>query len=69
MKWEYKAATIEGDKAVPLSERLNELGERGWELIQVALDSNLFVFKRPKSETFTEDERKMVDYFRGTVDR
>ena len=52
MKWEYKAIKIikpiESEKGVDLANALNEMGQRGWELVQCNLDHNVFVFKRPK---------------------
>jgi hypothetical protein len=62
MKWEYHILTLKTVK----DEDFQTLGEKRFELVGV--NETWAFFKRPKPETFTEDERKMIDYFRGTVD-
>lgn len=33
-KWEYKMGTVSADSPVGLIDKLNELGDEGWELVQ-----------------------------------
>lgn len=50
--WEYKVANLgaaHADGPVALQERLNELGDEGWDLVErIEGDGLLVVFKRPK---------------------
>ncbi len=56
--WEYKAIHLDDDELAPdkLTERLNELGKSGWELVSVMQRSahgytrgGTFLMKRPLS--------------------
>ncbi len=47
MKWEYKAIVLQLFSS-SLTEVLNELGEKGWELVCWDAAGNGFIFKRPK---------------------
>jgi hypothetical protein len=48
-KWEYKAEVSE----TPLENKLNEIGNQGWELVSAFYDTQygyVYYFKRPKAE-------------------
>lgn len=46
MRWEYERVFLAEMKAIEISNRFNELGKEGWEL--VAISDEVAYFKRPK---------------------
>lgn len=51
MKWEYLVKDIEDWNAASEEMKwLNELGEQGWELVQVDYELRSYFFKRLKQE-------------------
>ena len=45
MKWEYKSITRNAESIDHIDDDLNELGEKGWELVTVSAGGYL-IFKR-----------------------
>lgn len=48
-KWEYKIHRFPGDGCHATVTHLNELGEKGWELVTVSMENGHYflIFKRP----------------------
>jgi hypothetical protein len=72
MRWEYKVLKVLADTQEEREGKINELGDKGWELINVT-SKGLAYFKRPIKEhsvvkqTFTKEHRRIIDYFGGKI--
>lgn len=69
MKWEYMVIKIRKSTYVyQISEMLNTHGADGWEFVWGDFGKNMFVFKRPKKDGLTTEEKKAVEgYFGGKI--